>query len=1045
MVRLCPPFHLAVPPEALECEVPWPLPRPNPPAVVHQKVCRPSVFETENKYRRALAPFLGADVEEGDSGMGPPRPEVANREALDDFQHEAIQALARGDSVVVSAPTGAGKTRVALHALRQALPAAHPGRAAYVCPTKALVHQVFRDLHRHLSPHLPALSSTGRPLLGLLTADAQVAPDALLVVTVPQILRLQLLDPAEPVDGLRLVVLDEVHLIAQADGGEVWEELLLLLPGPCRFLALSATVPDFPRFIRWLRSFREEPVTAVCTADRPVPQLYSVVDADRGLLKPVNPLAFAGPHHPAFLPEFVTLADLFELHRALDRVLCRHAADLGTPAHGVLAAEVEADGADDDAEEVTAENDEEALLDQAVEPDLAEREENHGMAVLDSTAEAAKGPDAAATPSLPAASPKAVRKEDKDAALLQAVLAHLTAQGALYGVPTARGVTQKQLFATVGEAAGLTGKKFANFLAKQTASSNTAPLVLDKAGAFFVRQHQHPAGTALVAATAGPGSGRRPALKFKPRDRLLQIAVQLARAGAVTTCSPTSAPKYSEAEVDAARQAYAPDLSLEQFARFLRETGHVLQCDGRGGLQLNGPRFVFRAAAEGDATPATYRVPAAWQGRADTDLPPPPTPASVAALDPWTFFTALVAPSEIANPPPPSPSTFAKALQQFLPLYAAALLPAYLAAAPATRRRVQSRLARRLPPAEAGGPLPFSFNGLCRLRRALERAEAVPALVFLLSRAGCDALLRQASASPDRRSAVAKERCAACVKHFIGSVSPAEALVYERLGYLAALAQGIAVHHSGCRPDWRRLVEGLCMEGCLALVVATGTLALGIHVPCRAAVFWADSPHLLPLAFQQMAGRAGRRGLDAVGRIVFLTAAEGAWGGFAADRLRQLCGAPPQPLLRPSLLGVEYTLRLLQLARTRPSSSAAALSHPITASDSEESDEVVRRPLRLALHLHLLHAFGYITAASEDTHPAAFVLSLEGARRDRFALHQLLAGEGPLAPVSEDVWKMNTWRQVLLLMIHFFDPGEHRPDGVDLEPAGPSPAGPPPA
>lgn len=46
---------------------------------------------------------------------------------------------------------------------------------------------------------------------------------------------------------------------------------------------------------------------------------------------------------------------------------------------------------------------------------------------------------------------------------------------------------------------------------------------------------------------------------------------------------------------------------------------------------------------------------------------------------------------------------------------------------------------------------------------------------------------------------------------------------------------------------------------------------------------------------QQMAGRAGRRGLDAVGRIVFLTAAEGAWGGFAADRLRQLCGAPPRP------------------------------------------------------------------------------------------------------------------------------------------------------
>lgn len=75
------------------------------------------------------------------------------------------------------------------------------------------------------------------------------------------------------------------------------------------------------------------------------------------------------------------------------------------------------------------------------------------------------------------------------------------------------------------------------------------------------------------------------------------------------------------------------------------------------------------------------------------------------------------------------------------------------------------------------------------------------------------------------------------------------------LGSVPNAAVGWDVRPSGGpQPAW--LVEGLCMEGCLALVVATGTLALGIHVPCRAAVFWADSPHLLPLAFRRLAGGA---------------------------------------------------------------------------------------------------------------------------------------------------------------------------------------------
>jgi superfamily II RNA helicase len=91
--------------------------------------------------------------------------------------------------------------------------------------------------------------------------------------------------------------------------------------------------------------------------------------------------------------------------------------------------------------------------------------------------------------------------------------------------------------------------------------------------------------------------------------------------------------------------------------------------------------------------------------------------------------------------------------------------------------------------------------------------------------------------------------------------------------YLLALERGIGVHHAGMPKAYLDLVEVLFRERKLRVVVATGTLALGLNMPCRTAVFLGDSPHLTPVSFRQMSGRAGRRGFDDEGRVNVLVVA----------------------------------------------------------------------------------------------------------------------------------------------------------------------------
>ncbi|WP_336085514.1 DEAD/DEAH box helicase [Nocardia sp. SSK8] len=177
---------------------------------------------------------------------------------LDPFQRTACAALEDGHSVLVCAPTGAGKTIVGEFAVHMAL--ATGGKCFYTTPIKALSNQKFADLTaRH-----------GRDTVGLLTGDQSINPDAPVVVMTTEVLRNMLYASSDALHGLSYVVMDEVHYLADRFRGAVWEEVILHLPPDVRLVSLSATVSNAEEFGAWMETVRGD-TAVVVDETRPVP------------------------------------------------------------------------------------------------------------------------------------------------------------------------------------------------------------------------------------------------------------------------------------------------------------------------------------------------------------------------------------------------------------------------------------------------------------------------------------------------------------------------------------------------------------------------------------------------------------------------------------------------------------------------------------------------------------------------------------------------------------------------------------------------------
>ena len=182
---------------------------------------------------------------------------------LDDFQVEAIRAIAAEQSVIVSAPTGAGKTLIAEFAIHAALAAGR--RLAYTTPLKALSNQKFADFTR----------AFGADAVGILTGDVKVNPHAPIVVMTTEILRNALYGSG--FEGLKYIVLDECHYMGDEGRGTVWEEIIVAAPPDVLLVGLSATVANVKEIADWI-SIVHRAIVPIYHPQPPVPLHYSVAD-----------------------------------------------------------------------------------------------------------------------------------------------------------------------------------------------------------------------------------------------------------------------------------------------------------------------------------------------------------------------------------------------------------------------------------------------------------------------------------------------------------------------------------------------------------------------------------------------------------------------------------------------------------------------------------------------------------------------------------------------------------------------------------------------
>ncbi len=190
---------------------------------------------------------------------------------LDLFQEQAIEAIENNFSVVVSAPTGSGKTLIADYIIEK-----HkndPVRIIYTAPIKALSNQKYKDFSKEY----------GEEKVGLMTGDIVINPTAKIIIMTTEIYRNMVISQDEEIKNVAYVVFDEIHYINDIERGYVWEESIIYSPSTVRFLCLSATIPNAQEFSDWISAIKKHKVRTVIATKRNVPLQHLFYDYELGI------------------------------------------------------------------------------------------------------------------------------------------------------------------------------------------------------------------------------------------------------------------------------------------------------------------------------------------------------------------------------------------------------------------------------------------------------------------------------------------------------------------------------------------------------------------------------------------------------------------------------------------------------------------------------------------------------------------------------------------------------------------------------------------
>ncbi|KAI5919768.1 hypothetical protein F4810DRAFT_714118 [Camillea tinctor] len=243
--------------------------------------------------------------------------------------------------------------------------------------------------------------------------------------------------------------------------------------------------------------------------------------------------------------------------------------------------------------------------------------------------------------------------------------------------------------------------------------------------------------------------------------------------------------------------------------------------------------------------------------------------------------------------------------------------------------------------------------------------------------------------------------------------------------FIAALERGLGVHHAGMNRGYRQVVEMLFRKGFLTAVIATGTLALGINMPCKSVAFFGDSAYLTPLEYRQASGRAGRRGFDLLGNVVFS-------GDIRLRRAFELMSSRLPDLKGHFPLSTTLVLRILGLIDATTASSTTdgnstyavdlfkcLLAHNRLYLGGPEAKMAIRHHLRFSIEYlrrqHLLSATG------KPLNFAGLIGHLYFTENAAFAFHSLLKGGYFHTLCSRiDKNRTETLRTLVLVMAHLF-------------------------